>query len=66
MTEIEKWLCEGSRATLAGVAHEDLLRSIFLQRVERGAVSFLLEVKAHCGEPPDEEADDCANNARLG
>ena len=68
ITEIGKWLGEGSRATMAGVANEDLLRPIIemlRQRVETGAVTVLLKVKAHRGEPLNEEADDCADLGRL-
>ena len=68
ITEIGKWLGEGSRATLAGVANEDLLQPVIemlRQRVGKGTATVLLKVKAHRGEPLNEEADGCADLGRL-
>ena len=67
ITEIGKWLGEGSRATLAGVANEDLVRSIIettRHGVVKGTATFLRKVKARRGEALDEEADDCADHGR--
>ena len=67
MTEIRKWIGEGSRPFLAGAANADILREIIeltRKRVQAGAVTLLVKVKAHRGEPMNEEADDCADIGR--
>ena len=53
---------------MALVANENLLRPIIeklRQRVVKGTAALLLKVKAHRGEPLNEEADDCADHGRL-
>ena len=67
MTEIRKWVGEGSRPFLTGAANADILREIIeltRRRVQAGAVTLLVKVKAHRGEPMNEEADDCADIGR--
>ena len=67
MTEIRKWIGEGSRAFLAGTANADIVQEIIetiRTRVRAGAVTLLVKVKAHRGEPMNEEADDCADIGR--
>ena len=52
----------------SGPPNEDLLRPIIemlRQRVGIGTATVLLKVKAHRGEPLNEEADDCAHLGRL-
>ena len=61
LTEIGKWIGEGCRASLAKSADSDILRSILPilhARIQAGAATFLLKVKAHRGEPLNESADD--------
>ena len=67
MTELRKWIGEGRRATLADKVNADILRGIIealRQRVEAGAATFLVKVKAHRGEPLNERADDNAERGR--
>ena len=67
MTEIRKWIGEGHRATLADKVNADILKEIIealRRRVEAGAATFLVKVKAHRGEPLNERADDNAEYGR--
>jgi len=62
ITEVGKWIGEGAKATLVGVANADILEKIIEKlraRVQAGAATFLVKVKTHRGEPLNEEADDC-------
>ena len=68
ITEVGKWIGEGAKATLVGVANADILEKIIEKlraRIQAGAATFLVKVKAHRGEPLNEEADDCADIGRL-
>jgi len=61
LTEIRKWIGEGCRPSLATVADSDILRSILPilhARIQAGAATFMLKVKAHRSEPLNESADD--------
>ena len=67
ITEVRKWVGEGAKATLVGIANADILEAIIEKlraRVQAGAATFLVKVKAHRGEPLNEEADDCADAGR--
>ena len=67
MTELRKWIGEGHRATLADKVNADILKEIIealRRRVEAGAATFLVKVKAHRGEPLNERADDNAEYGR--
>ena len=60
MTELRKWIGEGHRATLADKVNADILKEIIealRRRVEAGAATFLVKVKAHRGEPLNERAE---------
>ena len=64
ITGVGKWVGGGAKATLVGVANADILEAIIEKlraRVQTGAGTFLVKVKAHRGEPVNEEADDCAD-----
>ena len=57
----------GPRTTLAGDANADIMVSIIecvRERVQMGARTFMVKVKAHRGEPLNELADTQAENAR--
>ena len=57
---------EGGKATLAGAPDADILQeAIELLRaiIEAGTATFLVKVKAHRGEPANEEADILADKA---
>ena len=60
ITEVGKWIGEGAKATLVGVANADILEKIIEKlraRIQAGAATFLVKVKAHRGEPLNEEAE---------
>ena len=55
---VKRWVDEGAKATLTGVPNADILRDIiveFQKRTIAGAVTFLVKVNAHRGEPANEE-----------
>ena len=57
----------GPRTTLAGDANADIMTSIIecvRERVQKGARTFMVKVKAHRGEPLNELADTQAEDAR--
>ena len=71
LNKISRWI--GSRigscphTTLAGDANADIMISIIeriRERVQKGACTFMIKVKAHRGEPLNERADTQAENAR--
>jgi len=65
---VKRWVDEGAKATLTGVPNADILRDIiveFQKRTIAGAVTFLVQVKAHQGEPANEEADIQTDKATL-
>jgi hypothetical protein len=67
LNKISRWIGSGSRTTLAGDAYADIMISIIervRERVQKGARTFMIKVKAHRGEPLNELADTQAENAR--
>ena len=68
ITEVGKWVGEGAKAAQVGVANADILGIIIekvRERVQAGAATFLVKVKAHRGESLNEEAVDCTDIGRL-
>jgi len=66
---VKRWVGEGGKATLVGAPDADiLLKAIeeLRKRTTAGAAKFLVKVKAHRGEPADEEADIQADKAISG
>jgi len=60
---------EGGKATLAGAPDADILQEAIEElrkRTRAGAATFLVKVKAHRGEPANEEADIQADKAISG
>ena len=58
-----QWVGEGAKTTLATAPDADILRRILevlRVRIEAGAATFLIKIKAHRGEPMNEEADTLA------
>ena len=54
LTDINKWVGEGSKATLANAPNADILSEIIeklRERIERGSATFLVKVKSHRGDP---------------
>jgi ribonuclease HI len=67
LNTISRWIGSGPRTTLAGDANADIMISIIehvRERVQKGARTFMIKVKAHRGEPLNELADTQAENAR--
>jgi ribonuclease HI len=67
LNKISRWIGSGPRTTLAGDANADIMISIIervRERVQKGARTFMIKVKAYCGEPLNERADTQAENAR--
>ena len=66
--EGKRWVGEGGKATLVGAPDADTLLEAIeeLQKRTAGAATFLGKVKAHRGEPANEEADIQADKAILG
>jgi len=68
LTDINKWVGEGSKATLANAPNADILSEIIeklRERIERGSATFLVKVKSHRGDPLNERADTLADEGRL-
>ena len=68
LTEIQKWIGEGLRPCMAMTKDADILRSVverLRQRITAGAATWLVKIKAHRGEPLNEEADDEAGKGCL-
>ena len=66
---VKRWVGEGGNATLVGALVADIsLEAIeeLEKRTPAGAATFLVKVKAHRGEPSNEEADIQADKAILG
>ena len=64
---VQKWTGEGPKQTMANTPDADVLREIIKllkMRVQDGAATFLVKVKAHRGEPVNELADSLAEAAR--
>ena len=60
-----RWASEGGKATLTGACDADILREaieLLRARIEAGTATFLVKVKAHQGEPANEEADILADS----
>ena len=54
LNKISRWIGSGRRTTLAGDANADIMISIverIHERVQKGARTFMVKVKAHRGEP---------------
>jgi ribonuclease HI len=67
LQKVSWWIGSGLRTTLAGDANADIMTTIVecvRERVMRGARTFMVQVKAHRGEPLNERADSHAENAR--
>jgi ribonuclease HI len=65
---INRWIGAGPRATLAGDVNADIMWAILnclQQRVNCGARTILVKIKAHRGEPLNERADSEAEAART-
>ena len=48
MTDVNKWVGEGSKATLANAPNADILAEIIerlRERIEKGSATFLVKVK---------------------
>jgi ribonuclease HI len=64
LTEIRKWIGEGLRPCMATTKDADILKAVVArlrQRIEMGAATWLIKIKAHRGEPLNENADDEAS-----
>jgi len=56
---VNRWIGEGGKATLVGAPEPDILAAaieIIQKRIAAGTATFLVKVKAHRGEPANEEA----------
>ncbi len=65
---IHKWIGGGSKLNLSRSSDADVLKVIILKlqkRVEAGAITLLIKVKDHRGDPLNEEADIRAELGRL-
>jgi len=66
---VTRWVGEGGKATLVGAPDADILLEAIEElrkRTTKGAATFLVKVKAHRGEPANEEADIQADKAISG
>ena len=64
---VNRWIGEGSEASLAKNMDEDIMREIsqlLHQRSQTNAATILVKVKSHRGEPVNEYADVAANKGR--
>jgi hypothetical protein len=51
LTEIEKWIGEGSKVCMAAVKDADILKTVIerlRKRIEAGAATFLVTPAEHC------------------
>ena len=67
LNRMSRWIGSGPRTTLAGDPNADIVTSIVERmraRVLKGARTFMVKVKAHRGEPLNENADTQAESAR--
>ena len=65
---IHKWIGGGSKLNLSRSPDADVLKTIILKlqkRVEAGSTTLLIKVKAHRGDPLNEETDIRAEMGRL-
>jgi ribonuclease HI len=68
LQKVSCWIGSGPRTTLAGDANADIMTTIVdcvRERVMRGALTFMVKVKALQGEPLNERADSHAENAHY-
>jgi len=66
---VKRWVSEGGKATLVGAPDADILLEAikeFGKRTTAGALTLLVKVKAHRGEPANEEANIQADKAIAG
>jgi len=66
---VKRWVGEGGNATLVGALVVDISLEAIIElekRTPAGAATFLVKVKAHRGEPSNEEADIQADMAISG
>ena len=66
---VKRWIGESRKATLVGAPNADILLEaieVLRKRTTAGAATFLVKVKAHRGEPANEEADIQADKAISG
>jgi len=66
---VKRWVGEGGKATLVGAPHANILQEEIKKlrkRTTARAATFLVKVKAHRGEPANEEADIQADKAISG
>ena len=67
LTDVNKWVGEGSKSTLANAPNADILAEIIerlRERIEKGSATFLVKVKSH-SDPLNERADTLADEGRL-
>ena len=67
LNRMSRWIGSGPRTTLAGDPNADIVTSIaerMRPRVLKGARTFMVKVKAHRGEPLNENADTQAESTR--
>jgi len=63
---VNRWICEGGKATLVRAPDADILAAaieILQKRIAAGTATFLVKVKAHREEPANERADILADKA---
>jgi len=66
---VKRWASEGGKATLVGAPDANILLKAIKEprkRTTAGTATFLVKVKAHQGEPANEEANIQANKAISG
>ena len=67
LTEVNAWIGEGGKATLAMSPNADIMREVLCTlrtRIAAGRTIFLIKVKSHRGEPINEQAEDLADEGR--
>jgi len=67
LKEVNGWIGEGGKATLATTPNADIMREVLCSlrmRIAAGSATFLVKVKSHRGEPINEQADDLAEEGR--
>jgi hypothetical protein len=67
LEKVSRWIGSGPKTTIAGDANADIMAATVecvRERVQGGARTFTVKIKAHRGEPLNERADTQAENAR--
>ena len=67
LKEVNGWIGEGGKATLATAPNADIMREVLCSlrtRITAGSATFLIKVKSLKGEPINEQADDMADEGR--